>query len=184
MPVPNCHQFDRIDFQKDIMTCASRLLAPVAAALLLTACATTPQPLPFDLVDKANVPHRGLFKPADNSIEVRVVDKVYKGFYVISSSTARSTEVGFGVGFGGYGRYGYSGYGAYPSERWTVISNNNGRAHLQNAEGDRLNCEFMFEGRRLLGECRSPQGAVYQMVANQAVANPTPAPSPATSPQN
>ncbi len=154
------------------------LLAPLTAALLLSACATTPpQPLPFDLVDKSNIAHRGLFKQADSSIEVRIADKVYTGFYVISSSTARSTDFGFGVGFGGYGRYGYGGYGAYPTERWTVISNNNGRAHMQNADGDRLNCEFLFEGRRLVGECRSPQGAVYQMVANQAVSNP-PAASP------
>jgi hypothetical protein len=155
-----------------------RLLAPATAILLLAGCATTPQPLPFDLLDKGNVVHRGLFKPADGSMEVRINNKVYTGFYVTSTSTARSTNMGFGVGYGGFGRYGYGMYGAYPSETWTTVSNNSGKAHLQNAEGDRLNCDFMFEGRRLLGECRSPQGAVYQMVANQAVSNPQPANPP------
>jgi hypothetical protein len=34
----------------------------------------------------------------------------------------------------------------------------------------------MYEGRRLLGECRSIEtGATYQMIANQAVANAPPA---------
>lgn len=150
------------------------LTASLAAAALLAGCATTPQPLPFDLVGKGATVHRGLFKPADGSIDVRINNKVYTGFYVTSVSTARSTNVGFGVGYGGYGRYGM--YGAYPAETWTTVSNNSGKAFLQSADGDKLNCDFMYEGRRLLGECRSPDtGAVYQMVANQAVANPTPA---------
>lgn len=166
---------------------ALRGAVPATAALLLAACATTPQPLPFNLIDKGNVVHRGLFKPADGSMEVRVGDKVYTGFYVTSTSTARSTEVGVGA-FGGFGRYGYGAYGAFPSERYTVINNNSGKAYLQSADGDRLTCDFMFEGRRLLGECRSPQGAVYQMVANQAVSDPAPAkvpegvPAPASGP--
>lgn len=151
-----------------------RLLPTVAVALTLAACATTPQPLPFDLVGKGSTVHRGLFRPADGSVDVRINNKVYTGFYVTSVSTARSTNVGFGVGYGGYGRYGM--YGAYPSETWTTISNNSGKAYLQSADGDKLNCDFMYEGRRLLGECRSPDtGAVYQMVANQAVTNPPPA---------
>lgn len=156
------------------MSRTALLTVPLAAAALLAGCATTPQPLPFDLVGKGSAMHRGLFKPADGSVEVRVNNKVYTGFYVTSVSTARSTNVGFGVGYGGYGRYGM--YGAYPSETWTTVSNNSGKAFLQSADGDKLNCDFMYEGRRLLGECRSPDtGAVYQMVANQAVANPAPA---------
>lgn len=163
------------------------LLAVPLATALLAGCATTPQPLPFDLVGKGAAVHRGLFRPADGSVDVRVNDKVYTGFYVTSVSTARSSSVGFGVGYGGYGRYGYGMYGAYPSETWTTVSNNSGKAFLQSADGDKLNCDFMYEGRRLLGECRSPDtGAVYQMVANQAVANPPPAnaasPAPATVP--
>lgn len=146
------------------------------ALLLLGACATTPQPLPFDLVGKGATAHRGLFKPADGSIEARINGKVYTGFYVTSVSTARSTSVGVGMGYGSFGRRGYGAYGAFPQETWTTISNNSGKAYLQSADGDKLNCDFIYEGRRLLGECRSPDnGAVYQMVANQAVANPPPA---------
>jgi hypothetical protein len=167
------------------MSRTARLTVPFAviAAALLAACATTPQPLPFDLVGKGSTVHRGLFKPADGSIDVRINNKVYTGFYVTSVSTARSTNMGFGVGYGGYGRYGYGMYGAYPSETWTTVSNNTGKAYLQSADGDKLNCDFMYEGRRLLGECRSPDtGAVYQMVANQAVANPQPANGAAATP--
>lgn len=142
------------------------LLIP-SLALLLAACATPPPPRPFSLIDKSNVVHRGVFKPADGSMEVRINNKVYTGFYVTSTSTAHSTEVGFGA-FGGFGRRGYGAFGAFPSETYTVVSNNSGKAYLQSADGDRLNCDFMFEGPRLLGECRSPQGTVYQMVANQA----------------
>lgn len=167
----------------------ARFPLAVLAVLLLGACATTPQPLPFDLVGKGTAAHRGLFKPADGSIEARINGKVYTGFYVTSVSTARSTSVGIGMGMG-YGRYGYRGYGAFPSETWTTVSNNSGKAYLQSADGDKLNCDFIYEGRRLLGECRSPDnGAVYQMVANQAVANPQPtadsakpAPAPAAPP--
>ena len=151
-------------------------LLPLVATLAMAGCATAPQPLPFDLVGKGNVVHRGLFKPADGSIDVRINNKVYTGFYVTSVSTARSTTMGFGLGYGSYGRYGYGAYGAYPSETWTTVSNNSGKAFLQSADGDKLNCDFMYEGRRLLGECRSPDnGVVYQMVANEAVVNPQPA---------
>lgn len=162
-------------------------LAPLAL-LLLGACATTPQPLPFDLVGKGATAHRGLFKPADGSIEARINGKVYTGFYVTSVSTARSTSIGVGMGYGSFGRRGYGAYGAFPQETWTTISNNSGKAYLQSADGDKLNCDFIYEGRRLLGECRSPDnGAVYQMVANQVVANPQPAteggtPAPAAPP--
>jgi hypothetical protein len=166
----------------------ARLFASALSVLLLAGCATPPQPLPFDLVGKGSTVHRGLFKPADGSIEVRIDNRVYTGFYVTSVSTARSTNVGFGVGYGGWGRYGgYGMYGAYPSETWTTVSNNSGKAYLQSAEGDKLNCDFMYEGRRLLGECRSPDtGAVFQMVANQAVVNPPPPapPAPAPAPAN
>jgi hypothetical protein len=166
------HLFERT------MSRTALLTVPLAAVVLLAGCATTPQPLPFDLVGKGATVHRGLFRPADGSVDVRVNNKVYTGFYVTSVSTARSSSVGFGVGYGGYGRYGYGMYGAYPQETWTTISNNSGKAFLQSADGDKLNCDFMYEGRRLLGECRSPDtGAVYQMVANQAVTNPPPAPS-------
>lgn len=159
-------------------------LLPIAAMLVLAGCATAPQPLPFDLVGKGNTVHRGLFKPADGSIDVRINNKVYTGFYVTSVSTARSTTMGWGVGYGGYGRYGYGGaYGAYPSETWTTVSNNSGKAFLQSGDGDKLNCDFMYEGRRLLGECRSLDGSVvYQMVANEAVTNPPPAGNTAPAP--
>jgi hypothetical protein len=161
---------------ESIMLHTVRLLSTATVALALAGCATTPQPLPFDLVGKGSTIHRGLFRPADGSVDVRINNKVYTGFYVTSVSTARSTNIGFGMGYGGYGRYGYGMYGAYPSETWTTVSNNTGKAYLQSADGDKLNCDFMYEGRRLLGECRSPDtGAVYQMVANQAVTNPPPA---------
>lgn len=158
-------------------------IIPIAALLMLAGCATTPQPLPFDLVGKGSSVHRGLFKPADASIEVRIGNKIYTGFYVTSFSTARSTTMGLGMGYGSYGRYGYGAYGAYPAETWTTVSNNSGKAYLQSADGDKLSCDFMYEGRRLLGECRSPDNdLVYQMVANPAVADPQPAPvaAPAT----
>ena len=153
------------------------LLTPFVIALLLTGCATTPEPMAFDLLGKGNTVYRGLFKPADNTVEVRINNKVYTGFYVTSTTTAHSTSLGVGVGYGSYGRYGgYGMYGAYPTDTWTTISNNTGKAYLQNGDGDKLNCDFMYEGRRLLGECRSVEnGAVYQMVANQIVTNPPPA---------
>ena len=152
------------------------VFTPFAAVLILAGCATTPQPLPFDLLGKGNTVYRGLFKPADSSVEVRINNKVYTGFYVTSTTTARSSSVGFGIGYGSYGRYGgYGMAGAYPSETWTTINNNTGKAYLQSGDGDKLNCDFMYEGRRLLGECRSPEsGVTYQMVANQAVTNPPP----------
>lgn len=174
---PVCAKLRTCATSPDLTMQIARFPMALLALLFLGACATTPQPLPFDLVGKGTTAHRGLFKPADGSIEARINGKVYTGFYVTSVSTARSTSVGVGMGYGRYGYRGY-GYGAFPSETWTTISNNSGKAYLQSADGDKLNCDFIFEGRRLLGECRSPDnGAVYQMVANQAVADSQAAPA-------
>lgn len=148
-------------------------LCGVLMLAMLGGCATTVQPLPFQLVDPGNQAHSGTFNPNDQSIAVTVGKRTYTGFYVLASSTAQSTSFGFGFGMATRGAYGAYGF---PSERWTTINGNNGRAALQSQDGERLNCEFMFEGRRLVGECRSPQGAVYQMVARaETPAAPKPA---------
>lgn len=134
--------------------------ALLVALLILGGCAA-PQPYPFDLVDEGNKVYRGTFIPADNRLEVWIGNKLYQGFYVVATGVATTT--GFGMGFGWRGRYG----SMFPNESMTVVNSNMGRAHLQTAEGDHLNCEFLFEARGLVGECKSPQGKIYQMAASR-----------------
>lgn len=136
------------------------LLCP---ALALVACAA-PQPVPFDLVDRNNTAHRGVFDSYDQSMRVRIGDKEYRGFYITETGVANTS--GFSIGIGSWGRYG-GAYGAFPYDRHTTYSNNTARAHLKSADGEQLNCQFVFEYRRAVGECRSPQGETYQLVADQ-----------------
>jgi hypothetical protein len=48
-----------------------------------------------------------------------------------------------------------------------MYSSNSARAHLTADDGQQLSCEFVFESRRAIGECRSPAGAVFQLIADE-----------------
>jgi len=125
--------------------------ASLFVVALVAACAA-PQPIPFQLVGSAPAVQRGTIFPDKQQIEVMIEGQQYKGFYLVASGSA------FSESYGGW-RHG-------PYQSVTTYASNSARAHLSTDKGERLSCEFLFEGRQAIGECRTPAGAVYQMTAN------------------
>lgn len=128
-----------------------RLSARVCALLLVAGCAT-PQPLPFRLIDAASRVQSGTFFPDSQRIEVTLEGRRYTGFYLGATSVAYSQSL--------------SSWRFFPHDTVTTIASNSARAHLVAEDGKQMSCEFLIEARRALGECRTPDGAVYQLVAD------------------
>lgn len=127
------------------------LNASLIALLLAGGCAT-PQPLPFRLVDAASKVQNGTFFPDTQRIEVTLDGRRYAGFYLVATSVAYSQSL--------------SGWRFFPHDTVTTVASNSARAHLVAEDSRQLNCEFLIEARRALGECRTPAGTVYQLVAD------------------
>ena len=120
------------------------------SVLILAVGCATPQPVPFQLLDSSNIIQRGTIIPDGQRIEVVIDGQLYKGFYILGSQVAFSETLG--------GRL-------TPLDTVTTTTSNTARAHLASANGQQLNCEFLFEGKRAIGECKSPEGKVYQLSA-------------------
>ncbi|MDD5056448.1 MAG: hypothetical protein PHQ60_01155 [Sideroxydans sp.] len=133
-------------------TTIKSISASVFILAMTTGC-SAPQPVPFQLVDPASKIQKGTIFPDGQRIEAVVDGQLYKGFYIVASGVAYSQSFG----------------GASPFSRNMVAtySSNSVRAQLTSDTGQRLSCEFLFESRRAIGECRSPAGAVYQLSADQ-----------------
>lgn len=122
-------------------------------AAMLAGCAAQ-APIPLQLVDAGSNIQRGVLSPDSQRIEVTIDGHVFSGFYLVASGAAVSH-------FFPARRY-------FPGETVTTYYSNSARAHLTADNGQHLNCEFLFERRRALGECRSPAGAVSQLIAEDA----------------
>lgn len=120
------------------------------SALALAACAA-PQPLPFRLIDPAAKVHHGTLFPAKQGIEAMVNGHRYSGFYIVASGVGISRPVAFGP--------------FLAHDAVTTYTSNAARAHLTAEGAPPLNCEFLFDGPRAVGECRAPDGTKYQLVA-------------------
>lgn len=120
--------------------------------LALTAGCATPQPLSFQLVDSSSKVQRGNIFPDSERIEVTIDGVTFGGFYITASGTAvsHSTTV----------------RRSFPNNTVTTFSSNSARAHLTAENGQLMSCEFLLESRRALGECRTPAGKIYQLVAD------------------
>ena len=128
-----------------------RVLGCALALGLLSACVTVqPPPLPFGLA-QGNQLYNGQIHPDDHHMEVTVAGKNFEGFYIQSNSTAFSQALWPRRGF--------------PNDTVTNISSNAARAVMTAADGERLYCDFMFEGNRALGECKSSTDANFQLLA-------------------
>ena len=125
--------------------------ASLCVIALVTGCAA-PQPVPFQLIDSASAVQKGTIFPDRQRIEVTIDGQQYKGFYLVAAGT------GFSETFGGW-RTG-------PHHSVTTYSSNSTRAQLTSDKGQHLSCEFLFEGRQAVGECKTPAGAVYQLSAD------------------
>jgi hypothetical protein len=125
--------------------------ACVCAVVLVSGCAA-PQPVPFQLTDSASAIQKGTIFPDKQRIEVTIDGQQYKGFYLVASGT------GFSESFGNWRRG--------PTQSVTTYSSNAVRAHLSSEKGQRLSCEFLFEGGRAIGDCKTPAGVTYQLSAD------------------
>ena len=127
------------------------ITACIFVLVLAVGCAT-PQPVPFQLVDSESRIQKGTIFPDRQRIEVLVDGQLYRGFYIVATGAARSETFG--------------GWRSFPRDTVTTYSSNSARAQLTSDKGQRLSCEFLFESRRAIGECRSPAGAVFQLIAD------------------
>jgi hypothetical protein len=114
---------------------------------------STPQPLPFQLIDSESKVLQGTIFPASQRIEAIIDGQLYKGFYIVANGVARSETFG--------------GWRSFPRDTVTTFSSNSARAQLISDKGQRLSCEFLLESNRAIGECRSPAGMKFQLVAGE-----------------
>ncbi len=126
--------------------------ACIFSLALMVGCGT-PQPVPFQLVDPASSIQKGTIFPDGQRIEAVIDGQLYKGFYIVAGQMAYSDTLG--------GRL---------SSRYTVTTStsNSVRAQMASDKGQHLSCEFLFESRRAIGECKSPAGRIYQLNADGA----------------
>lgn len=132
---------------KHLKTISTGIFVLVAMA----GCAA-PQPVPFQLIDTASNVQKGTIFPDRQLIEVKVDGQLYKGFYIFANGYAQSQT--------------YGGWRSMPRDTVTTYSSNSVRAQLKSENGQHLNCEFLFEARRAIGECKSPTGTVFQLTAD------------------
>lgn len=131
----------------------SRPVRCISALMLLSAggCVTTP-PVPFQLIDSASRIQQGAIFPDTQRLEVMLDEHLFTGFYIVATGAAVSKTM--------------TGRRFIPRDTVTTFSSNSARAQLSAANGQQLSCEFLFEGRRVLGECKTPSGVAYQLTAD------------------
>ena len=129
----------------------SRLALALFAAAL-SGCASAP--LPFNLYDQSQQVWHGQMNPGDGSISADVNGKLYHGFYLVAHGTAISTNP--------------MALFADPAFVNTVsqVDMNSARASMSAADGARLTCSFLFQGRKVLGHCHDARGQHYDLVAD------------------
>jgi hypothetical protein len=131
----------------------SRIFCCLTALVLVLGGCAAPAPLPFRLIDSDNAAFHGFFRIENQSMEVRIGETLYQGFYIVATSVEHTTLSS-------------SRFGKLPRDSVTVASSNSARAHLVAQNGLRLACEFIFEAQRAIGECKSPPGKTYELVAD------------------
>ena len=119
---------------------------------LASGCTTLqPKPLSFSLIQGKDT-FNGYFHPIEKRMEVNIGDKHYTGFYIQAMSSAVTQSLWIRRGF--------------PGETMTTVSSNSARSVMTSSDGERLFCEFLFEGNRALGECKTTGATSYQLIAN------------------
>ncbi len=127
----------------------------LAVALVATGCAS--HPVPFQLVDASSKVQKGTIFPDGQRIEITLDGHLFSGYYIFASGAAISQ--------GNYGRH------FFPGDTITNYYSNSARAHLTSDNEKHLNCEFLFEGRRAIGQCSTPSGATFQLNADDSISS-------------
>ncbi len=134
------------------MNTTRKIFIPIIVLLTLLAGCSTPQPLPFQLIDTESKIQKGTIFTDGQRIEVNVDGQLYKGFYIVASGFMHSETFG--------------GWRSMPRNTISSYSSNSARAQLTSEKGQRLKCEFLFESRRAIGECHTPAGVVFQLTSD------------------
>lgn len=95
--------------------------------------------------------HKGWFHPEMHTMEVDIGDTHYQGHYIIATSTAVFQGLWLRRGF--------------PNDTVTTINSNSAKAVMNSPDGKHLFCDFLFEARRVLGECKSAANLTYRLVS-------------------
>ena len=127
------------------------LMACLFVALVAGGC-SAPRPVPFQLVDPESRIYRGTIFQNGQRIEATIDGHTFSGFYIRASGAAVSQNI--------------PGRRFWPGDSVTIFSTNSARAHLRAENGQQLNCEFLFEAARAIGECRTPAGEILQLNAD------------------
>lgn len=138
---------NRSVFQQKFKPASSALLGMIGAAMFC-GCAPLP-PMPFDLVDKAQVFH-GTMSRSDQRLEADIGGKRFQGYYLLATGT--------GYTQGGSWRR------PYMNDMRTSFVSNSARATMVADDGERFVCEFIVEDNSAIGECRSTTGQIFQLV--------------------
>jgi hypothetical protein len=129
------------------------LMICLFVAVVAAGC-SAPLPVPFQLVDSESRIQQGTIFQNSQRIEVTIDGHLFSGFYIVASGAAISQTT--------------AGRRFFPVDTVTNFSTNSARAHLSSENGQQLNCEFLFESRRAIGECRTPSGAIFQLNADES----------------
>jgi len=122
----------------------------VLTAISLGGCATSP--ILFQLIDDHSNTYAGSYDPKDRSMDVTINKKAFHGFYIVSHGTAVGTSNVFGRRF-------------HTVDTFSDVTSNSAKAYMSATDGEKITCDFLFEDRRAVGECKSSFGNIYQLVA-------------------
>lgn len=127
-------------------------LSSLAACAFFAGCAAAP-PVPFQIIDDKAVAYTGTYQTSNQQMDIRIAGQSFHGFYIVASGTNVSiTQSASARRFRSY-------------ETVTNVSSNSARALLTASGGERITCNFLFEDRRAVGDCKSSTGRHYQFIA-------------------
>ncbi len=136
-----------------MMMCRGWLPRIIVVFLLLSVTACVMAPEHFQLYGSEQQRWQGVLYPDHERIETTINGRHFQGFYIVSRGTAVTTTPEILFGFPPF------------MNNMVDISMNSARASMVSEDGMHLSCKFLFQGKRLLGECTGPEGEHYQLVA-------------------
>lgn len=121
--------------------------------MILGGCASAP-PVSFSLVDESNNVYAGTFFQDQERVTAQVGGKQFHGYYMVATGSVVTTAM-------------WPRFRGFPGDTYATARTNSARAYLVAEDGEKLNCEFLFEPPRSLGMCKSSKGGTYQLVGAQ-----------------
>lgn len=131
------------------------LISVLSLTMILGGCASAP-PVPFTLVDESNNVHTGTFFQDQERVTAQVGGKQFHGYYMVAAGSVVTTTM-------------WPRFRGFPGDSYATARTNSARAYLVAEDGEKLNCEFLFEPPRSLGACKSSKGRTYQLIGEPGI---------------